>query len=143
MLGLNAYFSGKDASDIAVRSDLKADPTLLTTGRDVNGVFVENGTALGISGLQNQGLPDLNGQTIQGLWQSAVQTVGANAAAANTQAQAATVVHDSLDAQRQGISGVSVDEESINLLDYQQQYQGAAKIISVADQMTQELMQLL
>jgi flagellar hook-associated protein 1 FlgK len=143
VLGVNAYFSGTDAHDIGVREDLKADPSLLTTGRDVNGQFVENGTAMAISGLQDQGIPSLNGQTLQGLWRDAVQTVGSNAAAADTAAQAASVVHDSLDAQRSAVSGVSVDEESLNLMDYQRQYQGAARIITVADQMTQELMQLI
>ena len=47
------------------------------------------------------------------------------------------------DAQRSAISGVSIDEESINLMDFQRQYQAASKIISVADQLTQELMQLV
>jgi flagellar hook-associated protein 1 FlgK len=143
VLGLNAYFTGKDAKDIGVRDDLKADPTLLTRGRDVNGQFVENGTALGIAGLQDLSIPSLGGQTLQGLWRESVQTVGANASGAKTAAQAAAVVRDSLDSQRSAVSGVSVDEESINLMDYQRQYQGAAKIISVADSMMQELMQLV
>jgi flagellar hook-associated protein 1 FlgK len=143
VLGLNAFFTGTDAKSIGVRSDLMADPTLLTTGRDINGQFVENGTALGISGLQDASIPSLGGQTLQGLWRDTVQTVGSNAAGSNTAAQAAGVVRDSLDNQRSAISGVSVDEESINLMDYQRQYQGAAKIISVADSMMQELMQLI
>jgi flagellar hook-associated protein 1 FlgK len=143
VLGLNAYFTGTNAGNIGVRDDLKTDPSLLTTGRDVNGQFVENGTSMGITGLQDAAIPTLGGQTLQGLWRTAVETVGANSAAATTAAQAATVVHDSLDAQRSAISGVSVDEESINLMDYQRQYQGAAKIISVADQLTQELFQLV
>ncbi len=143
VLGLNAYFTGTSAKDIGVRDDLKADPSLLTRGRDVDGQFVENGTSLGISGLQDVSIPALGGQTLQGMWRDTVQTVGANSAGATTAAQAAGVVRDSLDSQRSAISGVSVDEESINLLDYQRQYQGAAKIISVADSMTQELMQLI
>jgi flagellar hook-associated protein 1 FlgK len=143
VLGVNAYFTGEDARDIGIRTDLKNDPTLLTTGRDINGQFVENGTSLAIAGLQDAPIAALGGQTLQGLWRGAVQNVGANAAAATTAAQAAAVVFNSLDAQRAAISGVSIDEESINLMDYQRQYQAASKIISVADQLTQELMQLV
>ncbi len=40
-------------------------------------------------------------------------------------------------------SGVSIDEESINLLNYQRQYQGAARYISVIDEMTQTLLSLV
>jgi flagellar hook-associated protein 1 FlgK len=143
VLGVNAYFTGVDARDIGVRDDLKNDPTLLTTGREINGQFAENGTALAISGLQDTAIPALGGQTLQGLWRTAVQDVGSKAAQADTAAQAASDVFNSLDSQRSAISGVSIDEESINLMDFQRQYQGAAKIISVADQLTQELLQLV
>jgi len=143
VMGVNAYFTGEDARDIGVRSDLVSDPTQLTTGRDINGQFVENGTAIAIAGLQDASIPALGGQTLQGLWRTAVQNVGANSAAATTAADAAAVVFSSLDAQRSAISGVSIDEESINLMDFQRQYQAASKIISVADQLTQELMQLV
>jgi flagellar hook-associated protein 1 FlgK len=38
---------------------------------------------------------------------------------------------------------VSIDEESINLLQFQRMYQGAARLISVADEMTQTLINLI
>jgi flagellar hook-associated protein 1 FlgK len=38
---------------------------------------------------------------------------------------------------------VSIDEESINLLNFQRQYQGAARFISVIDQLTQELLNIV
>ena len=43
MLGVNSYFQGSDASDIAVRADLKANSNLLMVGKLVNGKLVENG----------------------------------------------------------------------------------------------------
>jgi flagellar hook-associated protein 1 FlgK len=143
LLGVNAYFSGSGSSDIAVRSDLKADPGLLTTGRIVDGVFVENGTALEIAGLQSRALPALEGRTLQALWRESVQEVGGQASSALTAARAAAVVYDSLEAQRAGISGVSIDEESINLMDFQRQYQAAARVINTANELTNVLMGLI
>ena len=143
LLGLNAYFSGTNASDIAVRSDLKTDPSRLTTGRIVNGTFVENGTALEIAGLQSRSLPSLEGRTLQGLWRESVQDVGGQASSALTSARAAAVVYDSLESQRAGISGVSIDEESINLMDFQRQYQAAARVINTANELTNVLMGLI
>ena len=73
----------------------------------------------------------------------AAQQVGAASQAASTQASADTLVRQNLEAQQQAISGVSVDEESINMLNYQRQYQGAAQYITVVDQMTQTLLAMI
>ncbi len=143
VLGVNAYFTGSDASDIGVRADLAADPSLLAAGRWVDGVFVENGTALEIVGVQDKQLTALDGRTLRGHWSDAVQVVGVMTAGADTRAQATQLVRESLEAQRGALSGVSLDEESVNLLNFQRQYQGAARLISVADELTQTLLTLV
>ena len=143
LLGLNSYFKGTDGTDIGVRADLVSDPGLLTAGRMVNGQFVENGTAMEIAGLQSRGLPGLDGQTLQGLWRESVQEVAGQASAADTAARASAVVLESLESQRAGISGVSIDEESINLLEFQRQYQAAAKVISTAQELTNILLGIM
>jgi flagellar hook-associated protein 1 len=143
VLGVNSYFTGVNASDIAVRGDLVSDSTGLSSGRIVNGTFVENGTALEMAGLQGRGLAALSGRTLPDLWRDAVQRVGADAASANSRAEASLLVQDSLEAQRAGVSGVSIDEESINLLEAQRQYQAGARLITVAQGMADTLMELL
>lgn len=45
-------------------------------------------------------------------------------------------------AQRDAISGVSLDEEAINLLQYQKAYEAAARFLKIADEMTQTILQL-
>lgn len=142
-LGVNSYFTGTSARDIGVRDDLRSDPSLLSAGRYEHGVFVENGTALALAGLQDQGIASLGGRTIQAVWRDDYQAIGASAAQAKSLADAAGVVRDSLESQRSAISGVSIDEESINLLSFQNQYSAAAKLISIADQLTQTLINLV
>lgn len=143
VLGVNSFFVGTDASNLAVRQDLLDDPSRLTTGRILDGAFVENGTALEIAKLQDKALDSLQGNTISSAWRSAAQAIGVQAAAAGTTLEAAASVRGSLEAQRAGISGVSVDEESINLLNFQRMYQASARIISVADELTQTLLGLI
>jgi flagellar hook-associated protein 1 FlgK len=143
VLGVNSFFVGTDASNLQVRSDLVSDPSQLTTGRIVDGEFVENGTSLEIAKLQDKALDSLHGQTIAQAWRDAAQAIGVQAAAATTTLDAATSVQASLQAQRDGISGVSVDEESINLLNFQRMYQASARVISVADELTQTLLNLV
>lgn len=142
-LGVNAYFKGHDASDIAINPGLLADPSRLTLGRVESGRFIENGTALGIVDLQDKSLSSLSGLSLQGHWAKSVQHVGVESSAAQTLAEAKSVVRQSLEAQRASVSGVSADEESINLINAQQQYEAAARVISLADEMLQTLLQLV
>jgi flagellar hook-associated protein 1 FlgK len=143
VLGLNSYFTGTDASDIGVREELTADSSLLSAGRFVNGNFIENATALDVAALQTRGLSSLGGISLMDAWREGVQVLGSRAASARSVAQAASLVSDGLEAQRAAISGVSVDEEALSLMDYQRQYQAGARIISVAQELTQTLMELL
>ncbi len=45
-------------------------------------------------------------------------------------------------AQRESFSGVSLDEEAINLLQYQKAYEAAARFLKIADEMTQTIISL-
>ncbi len=139
-IGINTYFKGKGAADIAVRDELVANSGLLAFGRVVNGQPTENGAALAITQLQTRAIDGLGGGTLASAWNDAVSAVGVATGAARTAASSAAVVRESLDAQRQVISGVSIDEEAINLLNYQSQYQASARFISVVNDLTQTLL---
>jgi flagellar hook-associated protein 1 FlgK len=140
---MNAFFTGGDASDVAVNAELVADSSKLLTGRMVNGSFVENGTALELARLQGRASEGLGGLTFAEHWRDTSQMVGGGAAEASINASARAMVRDSLQSQRDAISGVNIDEESIGLLDFQRQYQAAARVISTVDQMTQTLLAML
>jgi len=45
--------------------------------------------------------------------------------------------------QRDAVSGVSLDEEAVDLMRYQKAYEANARFISLVDQLTEDLMQLL
>lgn len=143
VLGVNTYFTGTDASDIAVRSDLVASPATLNAARTENGARADNGAALALSRLRNQTITGLNGETFNAAWNGATQAVAVRVTSSKTNAEATKLVRENLDAQRSSISGVSMDEEAINLVNYQRQYQAGARFISVVDEMTQTLLQLI
>ncbi|MFZ1490725.1 MAG: flagellar basal body rod C-terminal domain-containing protein [Ilumatobacteraceae bacterium] len=109
----------------------------VVTGRVSNGQFIENGTVLAIAQLQDTPLASLSNQSISASWRDSVQAIGVATSAAQVNAQASGVIRDSLDAQRAAMSGVSVDEEAINLSNYQRAYQGAARLVQVTDELTQ------
>ena len=48
-----------------------------------------------------------------------------------------------MQAQRESISGVSLDEETLNLTVYQRAFEGASRFLNVVQSLSEELMSLL
>ncbi|MEZ6318171.1 MAG: flagellar hook-associated protein FlgK [Phycisphaerales bacterium] len=143
VMGVNAFFTGTSGQDIAVRQSLLDDPQNLMLGRIVDGQFVENGTALQIAGLQDSKLEDLGDRSVLRFWTDRVQGVATKASTAASDAEAAKLVRESLETQNAAVSGVSLDEESVNLLTYQRQFQGAAQLVNIANEMFNTLLSIL
>lgn len=139
VLGVNTYFQGTSGADIAVRDGLRADPLGLVVGL-ASGT---NETALAIAGLRERGVDSLGGDSITQAWLKTVERQAVQSRAAQTRAEAAATVRSSLEAQYAGVTGVSLDEETINLINYQQAYQGAARFISVVNELTRVLINLV
>lgn len=142
-LGVNSFFTGTEAADIAVRTDLTENPLLLSTGRLVDGVFVQNGTALAIADAQGVAIDALGGVSLREAWASRVQQIANETDEAQDRLAATGLVRQSLEAQRGAVSGVSIDEESINLVSYQKQYEGSARVISVASELLDTLLSIV
>lgn len=138
-LGINTYFSGRDASNISVRDELRDNPNLVVAGQSEG----SNETALAIAGLRERSIDNLGGVTLQEAWRQTTESIAVAGAGARTKVDSTGQVRQSLDAQRAAISGVSIDEESINLLTFQRQYQASARFISTVDELTQLLISLV
>ena len=71
-----------------------------------------------------------------------VNQVGNVSRQATISQQALTVVHQQAQEARDGISGVSLDEEASALVRYQQAYQANAKVMQVASQLFEAILQV-
>ncbi|MDB5175072.1 MAG: Flagellar hook-associated protein 1 [Phycisphaerales bacterium] len=140
-LGINTFFTGKDSLDMAVNQTIQSDTTLIAAAK--NGEKTDNQTALAIAALQSQTLTTLNGTSLTDSYQSIVNGIAGQVATATTSADAAKAIHDTLTAQRSAISGVSMDEEAINLVRQQNAFQGAAKLITTVNAMMQTILNML
>lgn len=142
-LGINTYFAGNDATDIAVRSDLVADASTLSVRAIVGGIPTDNGVSNAIVGLRTKAIANLQGNTLLGDWSAYAQDLGVQVAAAETASDTANAVTENLTSQLNAVSGVSLDEEAINLVLFQTQYQASARYISVLQQMTDTLLRMV
>jgi flagellar hook-associated protein 1 FlgK len=137
-LGINGFFTGRNANDIAISGDIMARPSLLAAAQ--NGERGDNQAALSIAALESNALAGLNGASLKEAYQAAVNGIATQSAAAKTNAEATRVVRETLEAQRESLSGVSLDEEAINLVRQQRAFQAAARLIAAVDEMMETLL---
>lgn len=107
---------------------------------DNTGAHGDNGNMLKIAALQSNSVLNGGQDTYQELYGAMVAGVGV----VNQQAQSNLQMENSLLEQassyKENASGVNLDEEAANMLRFQQQYQAAAQLIKVADEMFQSLL---
>lgn len=137
-LGVNTFFTGRGAGSIGVAQTVKDDPRLLALG--AGHVEGSNDTAIAMANLQDAGVDSLGGKSLRSYWQEAVGATAVKLSAANSAAEATKLVRESISAQSQAVSGVSLDEEAINMMMFQRQFQAAARFISVIDETIQTLL---
>ncbi len=140
-LGVNTLFTGTDARNIDVNETLIGQPSLLAAA----GAFLSgDGSNAGRMAALDTATSDYLGDTsVTGFYQTLVNAVAVNTASARDEAEMTSTVLSSLEAQRESISGVNLDEEAIALVKYQRAFQGSARFIRTVDDLLQELVLLL
>lgn len=105
--------------------------------------FVVNGAALTLAGLDSTSPGPVSGQGFTQYFSSLVASVGNAANNANTGASTQTQLVAQAKSLQQQVSGVSLDEEAVRLVQLQSSYQAASKVVTVIDQMTQSLLAMI
>lgn len=111
------------------------DPNTNARGDNRNGLLLLD--------LRNVAVLDSNTATYQGSFSSLLGQVGSLNQQAEISRDALKVQLAAAEAARDEVAGVNLDEEAADLVRYQQAYQGAAQIISAADQAFQALLAAL
>jgi len=146
-LGVNTYFTGTDASTIAVDSYVAQGTSYINAGSVGDDGLVASGSndvATAITGLSTatvtvDGMETTLSEYLAGI----VSDVGSAASAAELQQTYAQTSAEYLYDQQASASEVNVDEELIELTKQQQAYQAAAEIISVTREMMETILDLV
>ena len=77
---------------------------------------------------------------IEGAYQDMLSALGVTGSTLKQNVEFGEIVVEQLTQQRDSISGVSIDEEMVKLIAYQQSYVAASKLIKTVDEMLQTLM---
>jgi flagellar hook-associated protein 1 FlgK len=103
----------------------------------------DGSVALQLAQLGNSPISGLAGRSFRDFYSGVAASVGLAASGAESDSEVQQALLDQADQQRTAVSGVSVDEEMVNLMAQQQAYGAAAKIITMADEMMQTLLQTI
>ncbi len=119
---------------LEVNPDLVADPGRLAAASSPASPG-DGSNALAIAQLRFQPQASLGGATMDDFYRSFVASLGAQADGARRMTEVQQALTDKIDNQRQSVSGVNLDEEMAQLIQYQYAFQAAARLVNTLDLM--------
>lgn len=129
------------AASLVVSEDIKKDVGRIAAGMQTNSP-ADNRIATKISELQYQGLMEGGNATVDEFYNSMVGQVGIQAKRIQSAQAAQGDIVKQLGNIRESISGVSLDEETTKLIEYQKAFDASARLIRTADEMFDTVLNL-
>jgi flagellar hook-associated protein 1 FlgK len=140
-----AFFQGYDAASITVNPDIANNPSEIAAATPPaagQSVAPANGdNALAIADLMNSQV--FGNDTLLSHYNASIAKIGADDQSAKTAVTNQTQLLHQLQNMQSSVSGVSLDEEMTNLMQYQRSYQAAAKMLTTMDGLMDSLLNLL
>lgn len=130
------------ASTISVSAAVVADAQAIAAGTaDGSGAYRAGATDVAetIASLRDTAVGSL-GDTVLGSYRGLVSTVGQAVRSSSETAETHRILADQAMARREALSGVSVDEELVRMIQFQTAYQASARVVTAADEMLQSLL---
>ena len=137
-----AFFAGSSAADIAVNGAISADPNRIAAATSAAGAPGDGGNAVSIAALQHAYTMQGGTATFDDTYRALVTDVGSAVNEATAYHNHQTAVAASLDNYRESISGVSLEEEMVNLIKFQHAFDAAAKLVTTVDEMIATVMDM-
>ncbi len=133
--------NGTTAISMALATDVNASVESIAAG---SGSGPGDGSvALSIADLRNTGISSLGGATPSEYYTVLISELGQDVRSSRMFAEAQETLVSNFDGRRKSESGVSIDEEMINLISHQTAYAAATRLITVADEMMQDVLRMV
>ena len=144
------------SSDLNFTYQIKSNPTMYSEVaiNDINKIaaagenptgstsgVMDNDNARKIYNLLNSSI--IGNSNPVDFYRSIVSEIGVYSSSAQTQKSFQQSLVQQIDQKRQDISGVSLDEEAVNLVKYQKMYEASARVIKVADEILKTLFDMV
>ncbi len=130
------FFQGTTAGTIQVSQDIMSN--LDNIAASSNGAPGDGQNAAAMGNVLNAPVMS-NGQSIINAYEALVNQVGTDSQTADNNVQTLQVEQNQMQAYQSSISGVSLNQELTNMIQYQHSFEAAAKVITTADTMYQTI----
>ena len=135
------FFSGSNITDISVNPLLQNQPEKLAVAKEPNAAG-DNRIALAIAQKRHDKLFAAGTETFEDFNNSTISTVGVYSQLARRAVENNELLVEQLMAQKESISGVSIDEEMSRLIQFQRAYEAAARYVSTVDRLLETLINM-
>ena len=136
--GIN-FFDEYTNGLLVINDDILRDPKMVAVSSD--GTDGNSDIAVKIGELSDA--KSIDGLTFSEKYASLISKVGTDKQTVDQSMDSNQLVLDQLQNQKSSYSGVSVDEEMTNILTYQRAYQASAKMVQIADQLIETLINMV
>lgn len=139
-------FTYTPGAPAGVAASLSVNPALTPSqlaATDPGPPPVSNGIALKLAGLDSASGGQINGMSFTQYFSTLVSQVGNAVNNASTGATAQTQLVAQAKSLQQQLSGVDINVEAIRLVQLQSSYQAASKVVTIIDQLTQTLINMV
>jgi flagellar hook-associated protein 1 FlgK len=132
-LGINTFFTISTTNDIGINQAVQDDATKFVGSR--SGVGVDADQAIELAGFLNTPLESYGQRSLSTIYEDFVGEVVQSAAVARSVTEGFLTFARTLEGQHLGISGVSIDQETIDMLAYQRAFQASARLVATIDEL--------
>lgn len=139
-MGVNTFFTGQDAGSISINAVVLNDPRKFNAS--LGGVGVDSKNAELLGGFATRPLDSAGGESISGVYDRMAAGVTQSSAVAKSVAAGFRVFQQTLEGQHFAISGVNLDQETVNMMTYQRMFQASAKFVATINELLGMLVEL-
>lgn len=133
--------TGTTAYSMAIDPDiLESVDAIAAGGTNAPG---DGDIAQAIANLRGTALPGLDDRSAGAFYSDLVTGLGMSVADANRQITTQDILVNQITNQRSSVSDVSVDEELVNMIAFQQAYVAATRVVTAADEMMQAVLAMV
>jgi flagellar hook-associated protein 1 FlgK len=135
---VNAFVDG----EIKINSAVLSDPRNIAAS-SVAGYEGNNEIATRIAELSKAKIPELDNQTFTENYTSIINSIAQEKVMSDNSITSNDLVVQNLKTQKASYSGVSIDEEMTNVMKYQRSYEAASKLVKIADELLQTILNMV
>ena len=140
-VGMNTFFSGKDASDISVNPDISSSPNRIATS--LGSDKTDNANIFRLADLHEQAVTELDSMTPGEFYRRLVTDIGRELSVKEIRLENIEATVQNLKNQQSEISGVNINDEAAQMLVFEQMFQAMAKYLNTIQKSLSTVMELI